>query len=56
MVVTETKGVWGRASELTLPSGAEPKGQLAALDSVACTSPGRCVAVGTYFAHGKTPR
>jgi hypothetical protein len=55
MVVTETKGVWGRASELTLPSGAEPKGQLAALDSVACTSPGRCVAVGTYFARHNAP-
>ncbi|MGA9315862.1 MAG: hypothetical protein WBV77_14685 [Solirubrobacteraceae bacterium] len=55
MVTTETKGVWGQASKLALPSGAEPKGQFAGLDSVACTSPGRCVAVGTYFAHHNTP-
>lgn len=50
MVITETNGVWGQASKLTLPPGAEPKGQFAGLDSVACTSPGRCAAVGTYFA------
>ncbi|MGA9875742.1 MAG: hypothetical protein WBQ21_08030 [Solirubrobacteraceae bacterium] len=54
MVATETSGVWERASKLKLPPGAEPKGQFAALDSVACTSPGRCVAVGTYSAHGNT--
>jgi hypothetical protein len=55
MVATETNGAWGRASRLTLPPGAEPKGQFAGLDSVACTSPGRCVAVGTYFARHNNP-
>jgi hypothetical protein len=48
MVVAETSGVWGHASELTLPSGASTTagGQYACLDSVACTSPGNCVAGG----------
>jgi hypothetical protein len=50
MVATETNGAWGQASKLTLPPGAEPKGQFAGLDSLACTSPGHCVAVGAYAA------
>ena len=50
MVATETSGVWGQASELTLPSGANTvaEEQYAILDSVTCTSPGDCVAVGGY--------
>ena len=50
MVATETSGVWGQASEATLPSGANTAAgkQYAALDSVACTGPGSCVAVGYY--------
>jgi hypothetical protein len=59
MVVTETSGVWGRASELTLPAGALTPatcestsscgiGQAADLESVTCTSAGNCVAVGHY--------
>jgi Putative Ig domain len=50
MVATETGGVWGQASKLTLPSGANTSsgGQYAALNSVNCTSQGNCVAVGNY--------
>ncbi len=59
MIVTETSGVWGRASELALPAGALTPatcestsncstGQTADLESVTCTSPGSCVAVGHY--------
>ncbi len=46
MVVVESAGVWGSASEVTLPTAAtDPDGTLA---SVACASVGNCVAVGTY--------
>jgi ferredoxin len=50
MVITETRGMWGRASELMLPSGANPPAgdQTASLASVTCTGPGNCVAVGAY--------
>ncbi|MGO9759751.1 MAG: hypothetical protein ACLP1Q_00605 [Solirubrobacteraceae bacterium] len=50
MVAAETSGVWGQASELTLPSGANTTAgqQNAELDSIACTSVGACVAVGSY--------
>jgi hypothetical protein len=47
MVATETDGVWGQASGLTVPAGANAS-QAGSLDSVACTSPGNCVAVGSY--------
>ncbi len=49
MGVTETSGVWGTARQLTLPSGyLSSSGQSAALDAVACTSPGTCSAGGAY--------
>jgi hypothetical protein len=50
MVVMESNGVWGQAVELTLPSGALTVGggQDAALEGVACTGPGACVAGGYY--------
>jgi hypothetical protein len=50
MVVTETGGAWGRASELTLPTNAVTTAgdQEAYLSSVTCTSPGNCVAAGQY--------
>jgi large repetitive protein len=50
MIATETGGVWGQASKLTLPAGANTAsgGQAAFLNSVNCTSPGNCVAVGGY--------
>jgi hypothetical protein len=49
MVVDETRGVWGSATELALPSGAStaPGGQSAGI-GVLCTSPGVCVGVGSY--------
>jgi hypothetical protein len=54
MVVAETGGVWGQASKVTLPAGANasPGTQSANLMSVACTSPGNCVAVGQYLDNG----
>jgi cytochrome c551/c552 len=47
MVAAETDGVWGQASEIAVPAGANAS-QTAGLDSVACTSPGNCVAAGSY--------
>ena len=48
MVATETSGVWGQASRLTLPADASTPSSIASLESVACTGPGDCVAVGYY--------
>jgi hypothetical protein len=50
MVVTETNGAWAAATELPLPTGYDttPGRQQATLNSVTCTSPGNCVAVGDY--------
>lgn len=44
MVMTATGGVWGTPANLTLPTGAT-SGQL---DTVSCTTPGNCVAAGSY--------
>lgn len=43
MLVSETGGVWGQASEVTLPTSG--RGQI---DGVACSASGSCVAVGEY--------
>jgi hypothetical protein len=52
LVTTETNGVWGQGSKLTLPSGADPTdtadGGSVDLISATCTGLGDCVAVGTY--------
>jgi cytochrome c551/c552 len=50
MLVTETNGAWGPASEVGLPANALTKAgkQQASLTSVACPSAGNCVAVGDY--------
>jgi hypothetical protein len=48
IVASETKGAWGRAKALTLPTGATASTD-AVLDGVACTSVGNCVAVGAYY-------
>jgi hypothetical protein len=48
MVVAETNGSWGQASELSLPSNANAGSQLAAVQGVSCTSAGNCSAVGYY--------
>jgi hypothetical protein len=66
MLAAETGGVWGHVSAATLPPGAAPfqqppsftptpggpegPGEDANLDSLACSSPGDCVAVGSYTA------
>jgi hypothetical protein len=47
MIVSETHGVWGEASEVTLPANASSKPR-AYLESVACTASRSCVAVGRY--------
>jgi hypothetical protein len=54
MVVAETGGVWGQASKVTLPAGANAGAgtQDASLMSVACSGPGNCVAVGQYLDNG----
>jgi len=56
MVAEESGGVWARASKLTLPTGANTAAgkQFAVLDSVTCTSPGDCVAVGGYQDEGES--
>lgn len=52
LAVAETKGHWGRATEIRLPKvNVEP---LAELDSVSCASPGSCMAVGSYVTGSAT--
>jgi hypothetical protein len=46
MAATETNGAWGPAKAVPMPPGAG--GNFANLLSVACATPGNCVAVGTY--------
>ncbi|HEY1774820.1 MAG TPA: Ig domain-containing protein [Solirubrobacteraceae bacterium] len=53
MAIGEVSGAWKAATEITLPSGADPTdaGIFAdALEGVSCTSAGNCVAVGSYDA------
>jgi hypothetical protein len=47
MAVTETGGVWGKASEITLPAKAASNPE-ASLSSVACPAARSCVAHGEY--------
>jgi hypothetical protein len=47
MVVAESGGVWGTASEVTLPGGHATNPD-AYLDSVVCSSVGNCAAAGDY--------
>jgi hypothetical protein len=48
MVVSETGGKWGQASQIVLPAnaGSEPESRL---DSVVCVPSGPCVADGSYI-------
>jgi Putative Ig domain len=50
LVQTETGGAWAQPTKLTLPSNANSVTghQFAGLGGLTCTSPGNCVAVGTY--------
>lgn len=48
MVVTETDGIWGQATGLTLPADAATAQQAAGLRGVSCASAGNCTAVGDY--------
>jgi len=48
LVVTESGGHWGRATEIAIPSNAGPNPG-ALLTGVACGPPGACTAVGGYY-------
>ena len=48
IVATETGGVWGSASKLTLPPNATSTVFINGLSAVSCSRPGSCVAIGTY--------
>jgi hypothetical protein len=49
MVVTESKGRWGQAREITAPKNAAASSGAASLEGVSCWRPGDCRAVGTYL-------
>jgi hypothetical protein len=49
MMVTETSGKWGPAVEATPPNVATASNPTVTLNSVSCTSPGDCIAVGDYI-------
>jgi cytochrome c551/c552 len=50
MVVTDSNGVWGQPTHLTLPDGASTTADTprTSLNSVACTTAGNCTGVGYY--------
>jgi hypothetical protein len=55
MVASETNGTWAQPTEVTLPANHTTNGnQDAYLTSVACTAPGDCVAVGSYYDNNGT--
>lgn len=45
----ESKGMWARARQVTLPANAATHGSTALLAGVTCTGPGSCLAVGDYL-------
>jgi hypothetical protein len=47
MVVDQTSGVWGQASEIEPPMNAESNPN-ARISSIACSAAGSCVAIGAY--------
>ena len=51
MVMTEAAGTWSQAAEFTSVPSNDPEG---GLNGVACTSPGECVAGGTYTDNSQT--
>lgn len=56
LVLSSTGGVWANAAEFKLPAdagttnGSHPAQPDLAIDSVSCSSPGNCMAVGSYDA------
>ncbi len=48
METTETNGIWGQASQLTLPPNSNTAGQVLAFGGISCTQAGNCVMVGQY--------
>jgi hypothetical protein len=48
MAISESSGVWQRATKINLPPGAAARGGDADLSSVSCTGAGSCLAVGSY--------
>ncbi|MGA2471838.1 MAG: hypothetical protein ABSG64_14250 [Solirubrobacteraceae bacterium] len=58
MGVTETNGVWARATTIGAPTATFARGNFAqppetSLNGLVCTSPGDCVAVGSYSTFSK---
>jgi hypothetical protein len=55
MVASETNGTWAQPTEVTIPANHTTNGdEDAAVISVACTAPGDCVAVGSYYDNNGT--
>jgi len=52
MLFNETAGVWGSATELSLPGSAESYGL--EIETLSCPSPGNCAAGGGYYDAGGT--
>jgi hypothetical protein len=49
MIVTESDGTWGQATEITVPSDASTSLPIGELTGVSCPSQGNCVAAGYYY-------
>jgi hypothetical protein len=49
LLIDEEAGTWAAGVEGKLPANAATRKQVAGLNSVSCTSPGACSAVGGYF-------
>jgi hypothetical protein len=54
MVVSETNGVWGAATEITVPANGDTF-PYASLSAISCGAVGSCAAVGTYQAYSSSP-
>ena len=55
LIVNEVNGVWTAVDPTPLPAGAGPQGSHRdVFQSVTCTSPGNCTAVGWYYTAGIT--
>ncbi|HEY2354446.1 MAG TPA: PASTA domain-containing protein [Gaiellaceae bacterium] len=48
LLLTETAGKWARGVEAVLPANADPTSHGPFLESISCSSPGNCAAIGGY--------
>ena len=53
LLLTETAGVWGPGIEAALPGDAEAQPYVG-VNSISCSAPGDCTAVGSYHSSGGT--